>query len=308
MTLTSVLNRAPDPNVSSFSHWYLPDHDHDASTPLEWSVEFGRRDLIKLLLDRGADPKEHSHYALHLAAESGQKEVVKLLLKRGAESDKKRGRGDQTPLHRAAENGHKGSMGLLVCAGANPFARDGDGNSVIGSYRRWHSRNRFGDSDGELPLLHRLGSFCILFMLGCAWGIIKCCSCSLRCCIRKCRDKIRSCYPGPSDWEMDSEVENELFREIEELVAQQNARQNRASGWTDPGEAHDCTMEVLSQLVPSAIIRPRQRITIDLLPDGLRGNDSLLEMEEDTHEDPGPGGGDWFGKCLSLFRNNNTAG
>ena len=98
--------------------------------------------LIKLLLDKGADPNKgaegpysSSPTPLHFAAKFGDREVVELLMERGARPNGKDHNG-KTPLHWAAIHGMpteytRDLMRILVRGGANPFDRDKDGNDAI---------------------------------------------------------------------------------------------------------------------------------------------------------------------------------
>src|SRR3954469_15372061 len=77
--------------------------DAQGRTLLMETVLEKRADLVKLLLDHGADPKlfdrEHST-ALHFAASAHQAEIVQLLLDKGALVDARDNAGN-TPLFKA---------------------------------------------------------------------------------------------------------------------------------------------------------------------------------------------------------------
>ena len=91
-------------------------------TPLHWAARNGKGDIIQVLLHREADPDLANRYGwtpLHLAAEYGHKDVVQLLLKGGAERNKADVQGE-TPLFNAARKGHKDVVQLLITAGAEP--------------------------------------------------------------------------------------------------------------------------------------------------------------------------------------------
>lgn len=123
------------------------------------AVYHGRRDILDLLLERGApvgffeaaalgleaaaadilktDPgavRAYSHdgwTALHLAAFFGHREVAALLIDRGADvnarSRSTRFARENTPLHAAAANRQVAVAELLVARGADVNARDGSG-------------------------------------------------------------------------------------------------------------------------------------------------------------------------------------
>lgn len=65
---------------------------------------------------------------LHWACDRGHLEVVKLLLDRGADSDAKDAEG-QTPLHYAASCGHQQVAELLLKQGASRDVKDADGQT-----------------------------------------------------------------------------------------------------------------------------------------------------------------------------------
>ncbi len=75
-------------------------HPDNGSTPLNDAAFHGELEMVKFLLDRGADISSTTRdetTSLHTAAFFGRTEIVKLLLERGASVDKKNGRGE-TPI------------------------------------------------------------------------------------------------------------------------------------------------------------------------------------------------------------------
>jgi ankyrin repeat protein len=98
--------------------------------PLHVAAYFSRPDIVRLLLDRGAQIEAKQRYvsqnkttppsltALHVAAARGNcAEVVKLLLKKGANVTA-RDNFDQTPLHLAASSSNTDIVELLLANGA----------------------------------------------------------------------------------------------------------------------------------------------------------------------------------------------
>ena len=90
------------------------------TTPLINAVKKGDIDIVKNLLDNGADVNDFIYTdqesPLFKAATSGQIEMVKLLLKRGADIE---GSGGGAPLKHAAERGQAEVVQLLIQNGAD---------------------------------------------------------------------------------------------------------------------------------------------------------------------------------------------
>lgn len=97
-------------------------HAAGGTPPLYAACEQGRMDLAQGLFEKGYGPhtgleQESGEYPIHAAAKSGRPQLVKLLLDRGAEvdaNDSLEGR----PLHQAAEGGHVEAARILLAAGA----------------------------------------------------------------------------------------------------------------------------------------------------------------------------------------------
>ncbi len=94
--------------------------DSAGYTPLHWAAIDGRKDVITLLLARGADVNARNPQGatpLHMAAGSGRKEAAEVLLKNGAYMHS-RDVNDFTPMARAEAGGHKDVVELLHSFGA----------------------------------------------------------------------------------------------------------------------------------------------------------------------------------------------
>ncbi|HXR03674.1 MAG TPA: ankyrin repeat domain-containing protein [Verrucomicrobiae bacterium] len=88
--------------------------------PLEWAISSDNTELVKLLLDHGADVTVKSDVGstpLHSAADRGDLEIADILIAHGADVNAKI-TGGTTPLHEAAWNGHDDIVKLLLSKGA----------------------------------------------------------------------------------------------------------------------------------------------------------------------------------------------
>ena len=94
---------------------------HFGITPLMHAAGERRRDVVKYLIDQGADIRREAWYdrtALHYACESGDVNIVEVLLGKGAEIDVE-DEDSCTPLMLAAEWGHIGISLYLIDHGAD---------------------------------------------------------------------------------------------------------------------------------------------------------------------------------------------
>jgi uncharacterized protein len=99
------------------------------TTPLDWAVTSDNTDLVKLLLNAGADAKasdDNGDTALYTAASRGDLEIAEMLIAQGADVNSKIN-GGTTSLHEAAWNGHEAMMKLLLSKGAEADAKRIDG-------------------------------------------------------------------------------------------------------------------------------------------------------------------------------------
>jgi ankyrin repeat protein len=96
-------------------------------TPLLWAAAYGRAEVVKMLLRRGADPNVKQDCddatALHWAATGGHADVVEALLKGGADIDAI-GQVAWTPLHAAAAKGRATVVETLLRYGADVDAKN----------------------------------------------------------------------------------------------------------------------------------------------------------------------------------------
>src|SRR6185503_5154497 len=97
--------------------------NEEGTTPLFIAAEKGHRDIVALLLDKGADVKQEradsGEPPLFIAAQEGHREIVALLLDHGADVKQTRTENGATPLLIAAAKGHREIVALLLDHGAD---------------------------------------------------------------------------------------------------------------------------------------------------------------------------------------------
>jgi ankyrin repeat protein len=110
-------------------------------TAMHAAAQYGRADVARVLLARGADVNARDEYGdapLHLAARHGRVEVARLLVESGADVNA-RGQSRETPLHAAikglfSREGLEGRLQvarMLLAHGADVNARDGSGRTPL---------------------------------------------------------------------------------------------------------------------------------------------------------------------------------
>jgi ankyrin repeat protein len=113
----------------------LEDRSADGYTPLHFAAWFGRLEVARLLLGRGADPNSIAQNdsratPLHSAVSSRHRDLAALLLALGASANVVQKDG-YTPLHLAARNGDEDVVDLLLLRGADPTRPADDGKTPI---------------------------------------------------------------------------------------------------------------------------------------------------------------------------------
>ena len=124
--------------------------DPDDMPPLHVAAQMGHEDVVKLLLDYGAQNKAEIRQGktpLHCAAECGHNKVVQVLIEGGADPNMADNDG-RTPLHYAAYQGKRQVVRLLLDFGADPQIEDKDGNTPI------NEADSGGNPEVEIMLLH----------------------------------------------------------------------------------------------------------------------------------------------------------
>ena len=99
----------------------------DGMTALHWAAELGNVELVRLLVDAGADLEAPTRIGdltpLHIGAELGQSGTVRALLEAGANAESRNVNGS-TPLHFAALSGNVETVEALADHGADVNARE----------------------------------------------------------------------------------------------------------------------------------------------------------------------------------------
>ena len=99
----------------------------DGMTGLHWAARLGATEIVRLLLDAGADrgmtTRLGDHTPLHVASRAGQPSTVSVLLDAGADPNARTTTG-ATPLHFAATAGNVDTLTTLIDHGADPSARE----------------------------------------------------------------------------------------------------------------------------------------------------------------------------------------
>jgi ankyrin repeat protein len=105
----------------------------DGYSPLGLAAFFKRREVVRFLLESGADPRPASqqggftplHSAVATDAGNVDIEIVRMLLDKGADPNAKSQSGS-TPLHTVAFTGDRASLDLLLKHGADPAIKNND--------------------------------------------------------------------------------------------------------------------------------------------------------------------------------------
>ena len=108
--------------------------DEDSKTPLLHAAVDGHKDVVELLIAKGADIELRcttcGGTALGHAASGGHKEIIELLIEKGADVNAK-SKGETTPLHSAAMHDHKEIAELLIAKGVDVNVKDEFGETPL---------------------------------------------------------------------------------------------------------------------------------------------------------------------------------
>ena len=118
---------------------------HPKGTPLHYAALCGLDIVVTFLIiehsqDLDTQCFDHKSTALHLASRRGHVEIIRVLLDNGADADA-RNNYNSTPLHMASTGGHVEAIRLLLERGVNAIHRDDQGFGAIElAYQGGHSK------------------------------------------------------------------------------------------------------------------------------------------------------------------------
>ena len=98
-------------------------------TPLLWAAGFGNKEVVEMLITKGADMNakaEEGWTPLHYATGGNDRGIAELLIANGADLNAKNANDQITPLHWAAWRGHKEVAELLIAKGSDVNAKRDD--------------------------------------------------------------------------------------------------------------------------------------------------------------------------------------
>ena len=128
----AVRDQLTDPDIRV--NIRINDADENGDTALMYAVQNNNIELVRLLLENGADvniENEQAETALHYAAEQQVNlQILELLLNRGADPNSKDFIGN-TPLHISIQNHNLPLCQLLLQNGADPAVQNGEGYGSI---------------------------------------------------------------------------------------------------------------------------------------------------------------------------------
>ena len=136
----SIHRAAWEGNIKAIEQHWAAGKDVNAKddlygdTPLLWAAGFGHKEVVGMLITKGADVNAKSGGGwtpLHYATGGNDKEIVLLLIAKGADLNAKNANDRITPLHWAAWRGHKEIAELLITKGADVNTKNKNGGTPL---------------------------------------------------------------------------------------------------------------------------------------------------------------------------------
>ena len=127
--------------------------DKEGNTVLRWAARANQADMVRRLLERGADPNKANVWGgppLLYAARSSDTEVAKLLVEHGAQVNFQAQGFGRAALHEAAINGNLELVEFLLAHGADVTLQDGYGLTALA-----HAKSGGHEDAVQLLLRHQ---------------------------------------------------------------------------------------------------------------------------------------------------------
>jgi ankyrin repeat protein len=116
--------------------------DPNGDAPLVMAAYLGHTDIVRLLLEAGADVRAvdpgMKATALHAAAYAGRTEAARLLIEHGIEIDRQGPKNGYTALHDAIWQGHTETARVIIDAGADLTLENHEGQTPLAFARARH--------------------------------------------------------------------------------------------------------------------------------------------------------------------------